>query len=70
MLWNTLNQQDLDGKVGLMPLFVNILQSILNKKKRKYLIIGVADGARTHDNRNHNPAQDFNNYKGFRLILW
>jgi len=33
MLWNTLNQQDLDGEVGLMPLFINIFQIILNRKK-------------------------------------
>ena len=48
-----------NGKAGRPA---NRIQAILKKKKPcnslncKAFLSGVADGARTHDNRNHNPG--------------
>ena len=33
-------------------------------------IDGVADGARTHDNRNHNPCIKTSNHAGLQTIVW
>ncbi|VVD28310.1 protein of unknown function [Paraburkholderia dioscoreae] len=30
---------------------------------------GVADGARTHDNRNHNPVYPYSYHKGVRGVM-
>ena len=34
------------------------------------MFIGVADGTRTHDNRNHNPTHKSSINAGWRVIFW
>jgi hypothetical protein len=49
------------SQCGGSPSCFAIFNGAANKKSaatvlQRFLIFGVADGARTHDNRNHNPG--------------